>query len=554
MDLNPPLTRPQAVFALACALLIPGCSASIETDATRIAPLLPGMGDHHFEITTSSEEAQRYFDQGLVLAYGFNHGEAARSFRQAIELDSQCAMCQWGLSLVLGPNINSTMDPADLPEAHAAMLASVELAPAATEREQGYINALATRYRPDWQDDRSDLDAAYANAMREVYEAHPEDPDAGALFAEALMDTTPWDYWLDDGEPKAVTTEFLAVLEDVLAKDPDHPGAHHFYIHAVEAVHPDKGIVSAEKLAHLVPGAGHLVHMPSHIYIRVGRYQDAVDANVAAIASDDDYVTACHAQGLYPLAYMPHNRHFLWAAATFAGQGEVAITAAEEMAYKIDRQTMREPGLGTLQHFWVTPLYAYTSFGKWEKALSAAEPAEDLLYPRGVWHYARAMAMIRTDRLDEAQQELDALSAIAADPALESITVWDINTSAALMAIAREVVSGELAAARRQWDRAVAHLERGVELEDALNYDEPPPWHAPVRRNLGAVLLNASRIQEAEAVYRDDLVKFPANGWSLFGLRQSLTEQHRDAEAAQVAEALETAFEHADIVLTRSRL
>jgi tetratricopeptide (TPR) repeat protein len=554
MHLNPHLPRPQNALILMTMLLVLGCSASVDVGSSRIAPLLPGMGEHHFEISTSSEEAQQFFDQGLVLAYGFNHGEAARSFRQAIELDPECSMCHWGLSLTLGPNINSTMDPADLPEAYEALTSAVGLASTATPREKAYIEALSERYVSEWNDDRGALDVAYAEAMRSVYEAFPHDPDAGALYAEALMDTTPWDYWLEDGEPKPVTAEFLAVLEDVLATDADHPGAHHFYIHAVEAVHPQKGIVSAEKLAQLVPGAGHLVHMPSHIYIRVGRYQDAVAANEAAIAADDEYVTACHAQGLYPLAYMPHNRHFLWASASFAGQGAVAVKAAQEMAAKIDQDKMREPGLETLQHFWVTPLYAYTRFGRWDETLAAPEPAEDLIYPRGVWHYARAMAMIRTEQLDAAQEELDALAAFAADPALESITLWDINTTAALLAIATEVVSGELAAGRRQWDRAIAHLERGAELEDDLNYDEPPPWHAPVRHNLGAVLLQAGRVTEAEAVYRTDLETFPANGWSLYGLRQSLTEQHRDSEAAQVAQELETAFEHADVVLTRSRV
>lgn len=546
------LSRALLPLAAAFTLVTIGCGAP--SDEARIAPKLSGMGDHHFEITTDSEEAQQFFDQGLTLAYGFNHAEAARSFQQASALDPECAMCFWGQSLVLGPNINSTMDPAALPEAYEAMLRAAELAAKASPREQAYIDALLERYRPEWEDDRSGLDTAYAEAMREVWRTYPGDPDAGALYAEALMVTTPWDYWLEGGEPKPVTTEFLGVLEETLALDPDHPGAHHFYIHAVEAVHPEKGLTSAEKLARLVPGAGHLVHMPSHIYIRVGRYQDAVASNVAAIAADDDYVTACHAQGLYPLAYMPHNRHFLWAAATFAGQGELAVTAATEMAATIDQETMREDGLGTLQHFWITPLYAMTRFGHWEGILAATEPDEDLLYPRAVWHYARAIALTRLERLDEAEAELQALEALAADPALEAITVWDINTTASLMAIAVEVASGELAAARQRWDTAISHLERGVELEDALNYDEPPPWHSPVRQILGAVLLKAGRIVEAEAVYRADLEVFPDNGWSLYGLRQTLTEQHRDAEAAEVAMRLEAAFAKADVVLTSSKI
>lgn len=368
------------------------------------------------------------------------------------------------------------------------------------------------------------------------------------------MDTTPWDYWLEDGQPRPVTEEFLAVLEDVLEIDPDHPGAHHFYIHAVEAVHPEKGLASAARLPDLVPGAGHLVHMPSHIYIRVGRYQDAVAANEAAIAADDDYVTTCHAQGLYPLAYMPHNWHFLWSSATFAGQGEKAIRAARQMAAKTDQEAMREEGYGTLQHYWVTPLYALTRFGRWEEILAEPAPAEDLVYPRGVWHYARAMALIKTGSLDEAQDEIERLEAIVADPALETITVWDINGTRELLTIAVEVAKGEHAAAGRRWDSAISHLERGVELEDALNYDEPPPWYAPVRQILGAVLLDAGRIVEAEAVYQADLERFPENGWSLYGLRRALTEQHRDSEAAEVAVRFASAWEQADVELTSSRI
>jgi tetratricopeptide (TPR) repeat protein len=536
----------------AALMVVTGCSG-VQT-AERIAPLLDGMGDHHFAITTESEEAQRFFDQGLVLAYGFNHGEAARSFRQAIALDDECAMCQWGLALVLGPNINSTMDPVDHPEAWGALSRARELADGSTEREQAYIRALGSRYAAEWEDDRTTLDAAYADAMREVWREYPDDADAGTLFAESLMDTTPWDYWLEGGQPKAVTEEFLAVLEDVLELDPNHPGAHHFYIHAVEAVHPEKGLESATRLATLVPGAGHLVHMPSHIYIRVGRYQDAVEANEEAIAADDEYVTTCHAQGLYPLAYMPHNWHFLWASASFAGQGAKAVRAAREIAARTDQETMREEGYGTLQHYWVTPLYALTRFGYWEEILAEPEPSDDLVYPRGVWHYARAMALLKADRPDEALAEIEALEAIVDDPALETVTVWDINGTRELLAIAVEVARGELAATRRRWATAIAHLRRGVELEDALNYDEPPPWYAPVRQILGAVLLEAGQVAEAEAVYRADLERFPDNGWSLYGLRQALTEQHRDSEAAQVAGALERAFEHADVVLTSSRI
>ncbi len=542
-------------LAAGLAILL-GCGgASRPADpSARLAPSLDGLGNHHCEITTDSSEAQRFFDQALVLAYGFNHAEAHRSFQEAARLDPECAMCYWGQALVLGPNINAAMEAADVPVAWAALARARELAAGASEKERALIGALEARYAEQPPEDRSLLDVAYAAAMREVHQAYPEDNDVATLFAEALMDTTPWDYWREDGRPKPELEEVLAALEPVFERQPDHPGANHLYIHAVELGRPEAGLAAAERLADAVPGAGHLVHMPSHIYIRVGRYHEAVAANERAVAADEGYVTACRKQGLYPLAYMPHNRHFLWASATLAGESEVALSAADSVAERQDAQAMRQEGLGMIQHFWVTPLYARVRFGRWDEILAYAEPAADLVYPRGVWHYARGMALTRLERLDDAAVELDRLTAIAADPILETVTVFDINTTAALLAVAREQLAGELALARGDSAVGIERLEAAVELEDGLYYDEPPPWHASVRHYLGAALLELGRPAEAERVYRDDLDEFPDNGWSLFGLRESLAARGRVEEAEAVDARFQEAWKHADLTLTSSRL
>lgn len=552
-------TTIRSVLPLVLLLTVTALTWSCTTDSSghdddRIAPLLEGMGDVHHPITTDDSMAQRYFDQGLVLAWGFNHAEAARSFREAARRDPECAMCYWGEALVLGPNINAAMPDEHGPKAYAALQQAQKHAPSATEREQAYIEALSSRYAEDPPDDRSSLDRAYADAMKELVRQYPEDLDAQALYGEALMDTTPWDYWQDNGTPKPVTDTILSTFEEVLQDRPNHVGANHLYIHAVEAEHPERGVKSAERLEDLVPGAGHLVHMPSHIYIRVGRYHDASLANERAIEADQEYVAQCHAQGLYPVAYVPHNYHFLWATATMEGRGQRAIEAAQSMAAKIDTAEMREPGLGTLQHYWITPLYAQVRFGKWNAILDREKPAEDLVYPTAVWHYARAMASLRTGQLDQAEQELDRLNERVDHPELEEVTVWDINTTAHIMRVASKTVAGELAAARGELEAAIRHLEAGVDLEDDLNYDEPPSWHHPIRQTLGAIYLKADRPQDAERVYRQDLERFPNNGWSLYGLAKSLRAQGKTSEADAVERQFRDAWQHADVTLTSSRI
>ncbi len=516
------------------------------------APLLTGMGEHHHEISTKSTQAQRYFDQGLVLAYGFNHAEAARSFREAIKLDPQCAMCNWGLAYVLGPNINAKMEDDAVPESYAAMQQAVKLADNSTKLEQAYISALATRYTDKPVEDRSALDLAYAEAMEKVAQKYPNDMDAATIYAEALMDTMPWDYWTEEQKPKPKAQKVLDTLESILEQEPDHPGANHLYIHAVEAVKPQKAIAAADRLGSLVPGSGHLVHMPSHIYIRVGRYHDAAVANEKAIAVDKDYVAQCHAQGIYPLAYMPHNHHFLWFAATMEGNSKIATEAGKNVAGMVDPQMMREPGMGTLQHFSVVPLFTMIRFGQWDRILAVPQPEADLKYPTGIWHYARGLAFNAKGKIAEARQELEALDLLAHDLELETVTIWDINTTQDILKVATEVLTGEIALQEGKYPRAIAHLRQAVRLEDALNYDEPADWSTPARQYLGAALLQAKRYSAAEKTYREDLAIYPDNGWSLYGLSKSLQAQGKDKEANNIQQQFASAWQYADVQLTAS--
>jgi tetratricopeptide (TPR) repeat protein len=530
------MSKPSLSAACLTLLLASPLAAPVQADGDSqpIAPRLAGLGPHHHPITTASPEAQRFFDQGLILSFGFNHREAARSFRQAQALDPACAMCYWGEALVLGPNINAGMDAADNPRAYEAVQRALVLAGKVSAPERAYIEALAKRYAKAPPDDRSPLDRAYAEATGEVARRFPEDTDAASLYAEALMDTMPWAYWEADGTPKPATVTLLATLERVLAAAPDHPLANHLYIHAVEKVHPERGVAAADRLGDLVPGAGHLVHMPGHIYIRVGRYADAVAANEKAVLADNAYIAQCHAQGLYPVAYVPHNHHFLAAAASFIGDKEKALAASLHIRDHQDTKLMRQPGYATLQHYWSMPYFAWVRFGQWDALLPEPAPAEDLIYPNGIWNYARGLAQIRTGDLDGAAASLQRLTAIADDPEMAATRLWEINTMAQILGIAREVLSGELALARGASGEAIQHLQTAVRLEDALTYVEPSDWCVPARHNLGAALLASGRAPAAEAVYRKDLEVYPANGWSLAGLAQSLRAQGKTAEADQV--------------------
>ena len=523
-------------------------------DAERTAPLLEGLGDLHWPISTDSELAQRYFDQALTLAYGFNHLEAERSFREAARLDDDCAICFWGAALVLGPNIN---DPVPTPEREVQAFETLGEASArlqrASEKERALVEALQTRYAAAPPSDRSSLDLAYAEAMRSVARRFPDDLQIQTLFAEAMMDTMPWAYWTEDAQPKPLTQDVFDTLDFVLERDPDHPGANHFYIHAVEQEQPERGVKPADNLRRVVPGAGHLVHMPSHIYIRVGRYHDGSLANELAIEADNDYVTQCRAQGIYPVAYVPHNHHFLWATTTMEGRSADALAAARHTAQHVDRSLIREPDMGMLQHFSAIPYYALVRFGKWEEILREPPPDADLLYPTAVWHYARGIAYARERKLEEATRELRQVRAIAADSRLKEIRIWGLNPTSSLAKIATAVLQAEIAAAHNDIKTAVAQLRKAIAIEDGLIYGEPPDWFYPVRHNLGAILLEAGRPRAAEKVYREDLSRFPENGWSLFGLAESLRAQGKKKEADEAQRRFEIAWQHADVAITASR-
>ncbi len=516
-------------------------------------PLYDGLGSHHMEIATAEPLAQRYFDQGLALAYGFNHAEAIRSFQAAAELDPACALCQWGIAFALGPNINGAMDQESGLAAYRAVRRARDLAGPASPFERGLIEALARRYGADAPAERGALDGAYATALEGLAARFPADANVAVLAADALMNLTPWDYWVDGETLRPHTARAGALLERAMELDPQNAGACHMYVHLMEERQPDRAVACAEKLPSLMPGVGHIVHMPGHIYIRVGRYVDAMEANIHAVHADEEVLPDQSSDGVYALAYYPHNYHFLWFAASMAGAGERAIEAARKTADNVNRDLMRKPGMEALQHYLVTPLYAAVRFGRWRDILAEPAPPSDLVYPTGVWRYARALAYTALDDLGAAERELDALRELARDPALADQLIWGLNPMSAVLEIATAVVEGEMAVRRGDFDLAVKRLEDAVAVETTLLYDEPPTWHLPVRHNLGAVLLEAGRAADAERVYRANLEVFRENGWALAGLREALLAQGKADEAAAVEARLEVAWREADVDITGSR-
>jgi tetratricopeptide (TPR) repeat protein len=514
--------------------------------------LLEGLPPAHHPITTTSGEAQRYFDQGLILVYGFNHEAAIRSFEEALRLDPRCAMCRWGIALALGPNINRPMGPEAATRAWAESQRALEAADGATPRERAYIEALAMRYAERPPESRGGLDLAYADAMRHVHEADPSDLDAATLFAESLMDLYPWNYWTDDGEPRAHTPELLRVLEGVLERTPEHVGANHLYIHAVEEFFPEKGVPAADRLKGLAPDSGHLVHMPSHIYWRVGRYEEAADINVRAAAADERYFSWCGPDAFYRAAYYPHNVHFLWAAASAEGRRELAIGTARKLA-AATRDGLDEAPF--TQEFVAIPMLTLARFGEWDAVLGEPVPDEGRVYLAGISSYTRGLAHVRRGDLDRAADALAELERHGARPEAEALILAGGTSSArTLLSIGAAHLEGELAAARGDVDAAVAALERATEVHDGLAYMEPPPWYASPRLALGSLLLRMGESERAVEVYREDLEQYPRNGWALFGLQEGLAASGMDAEAAWARSGFEQAWARADLELTRSSL
>ncbi|MGR9085650.1 MAG: tetratricopeptide repeat protein [Gammaproteobacteria bacterium] len=536
-------------------LALTGCQSAQTTPESGVPAFMPELGKHHYPITTSAPAAQRHFDQGLILTFGFNHAEAARSFQKAYELDPNCALCYWGEALVLGPNINAPMDPAAAPKAFDLVHKALAVTDGASDKEKALIQALSKRYAKAAPDDRSPLDKAYAASMRDVSRRFPDDAVIASLFAEALMDLHPWNFWSKEGEARPWTAEIVSTLEHALQLDAENPLANHLYIHALEASpHPEKALPSARRLPSLAPGSGHLVHMPAHIFIRTGHYRDAILANQAAVRVDRGYLSHDHAESIYTLAYVPHNHHFLWAAAIKTGRRALAMEAAVDTARHVNRDMLRTPGFsGTLQHFQLIPLYTRALFGDWDAILKEPAPAPDLLYPTGIWHYARGLALVRQGKKDAAAQELAKLEQTIASPAIANLTVFDLNPVKSLLQIGADLLLGELAAHERDFDSAVAHLQKAVKLEDDLNYTEPKDWYLPPRQVLGSVLLAMGRPAEAEKAYRQDLAYHPQNGWSLFGLLRTLREQGNNNEADSVQKQFDEVWSDADVTLTDTR-
>jgi tetratricopeptide (TPR) repeat protein len=512
-------------------------------------PLFEGLGRHSRRVTTTSPDAQRYFDQGLAFLYAFNHDEAIRAFRQAAEIDPQCAMAYWGVALANGPHINnSAVDDAHAKAALDALSRAREFTRQASPAERALIDALGARYAVPQPADRKPLDQAYADAMKQVQKAYPEDPDAGPLYAEALMDLRPWDLWKADGTPQPGTQEVVTLLEQILVRNPYHPLANHLYIHAVEASPlPEKADPAANRLRDLQPGLGHLVHMPSHIDVRRGRWDAAAIANEKAIAADAKYRERAPDQGFYRL-YMAHNRHMLAFAAMMQGQSEKALSAVQALVAEMPPDWVRE-NAGIADGFAGMPVEVMMRFGRWDEILAMPEPAEYLPIARAMRLHARGVAYAAQGKKAEARAEQTAF--LDAKTKVPDSAYVGNNKASDILGIAEHLLAGEILYREGKADRAIAELKEAVKREDALRYDEPPDWIQPVRHALGAMLIRANRPEAAAVVYREDLRRLPENGWSLFGLAKALKMQKSD-DAAEFQDRFSRVWANADVKLSSS--
>jgi len=513
-------------------------------------PVFTGLGGVHHAISTRSAEAQRFFDQGLRLAYAFNHDEAARSFEKAAAIDSTCAMCWWGVGLVKGPNINMPMSVEAEQQAAAAVERARSLSAHATDAERAYIGALSKRYDLPAGENRAGRDSAYADAMRALMKEYPADDDAAVLCAESLMDLRPWNLWTVGGDAQPGTPEIVSILERVMKRAPKHTGALHLYIHTLEASpHPERAEVAADRLAKLVTEAGHLIHMPSHIYLRVGRYDDAERLNARAVKVDRDYIGKWNINTIYRYMYYPHNIHMRWSALCSQGRSKEAFAAAAELAKAVPFDAVRQM---QPMEFFRAPVYTtMVRFGRWEDALREPAPPAEFRVTSAVWHYARGMAHAEKRDFPAATASRDSIAAIAA--VLPEGTYFGLNAAAPVLRFVATHLEGEIAARSGKTDEAIALLTRAAGMQDSLQYDEPPPLPLQARQALGDVLLLAGRADDAARVYQEDLKRFPENGWSLFGVAQA-TRAQKKTTAAKTADArFKKAWAKSDIVLRGSR-
>ena len=543
------ITGRVALCVMLClSLSVVALAEAAERAASRV-PLFDNLGSLHHPITTRSQEAQRYFDQGLRLVYAFHHEEAIRAFEEAARRDPSAAMAYWGIALALGPNINAGMDKTDERRAWEALQKARSYSGNVTPAEQAYIHAVSKRYSLKGPT-RAALDKAYADGMRVLWKQFPEDPDAGALFAEALMDLHPWDLWTVNGKPKSGTEEIVSTLEAVLAGAPNHPGACHYYIHAVEASStPERALACAERLPGLMPGAAHLVHMPAHIHMRLGRYHEAAEHNTRAADIDRRYLAGRASTGEEAEGYYRHNLHFLWASLIMEGRSAEAMKVARQLMGTMTEAQVRQDS--SQESYLPVPLWTMIRFGRWESLLQELPPPNIFRLKQAVWRLGRGMALVASGRVPGAEGEHAALTVLAKRFARNRTN--EERTERALIQIAERLLAGEIAVHHKHYDAAVTALREAVTLEDALPYSEPPFWPIPVRHYLGVALQKAGQIQEAESVYRDDLIKHPHNGWAEYGLMQSLRAQRKDREANEVEKQWKRAWAHADVNLVASR-
>ena len=507
------------------------------------ARLMTGLGAHHHPVTTNNPEAQKFFDQGLTLVYAFNHEEAARSFKRAAELDPKLAMAWWGYALAVGPNYNEpAIDPARMKAAVEAVQKAQSLVAGASDLERAYIAAISKRFTLEANPDVKKLGAAYSAAMREVSRHFPDDLDAATLYADSLMNVQPWQLWSRDGQPLGRTEEIVAVLESVLRRDPQHIGANHLYIHAVEASRtPERALPSAERLGRLAPAAGHLVHMPGHIYLRTGDYAEAAKVNIEAANADRQYIKATGADGAYPAMYFSHNLHFQVESFNRTGQFSEAQRAARELEQNAQQHLKAMP---MVEGFLPSPIFVLLRFAKWDDILKLPEPDQSMAMTRTVWHYARGVAAAEKGNLAEAEREQKIFAEIIRK--MPGETPFGLNTAASVLKIAEHSLAARMAWAKGDKKAAIEAWRHAVAAQDALNYDEPPGWYYPVRESLGAALLRAGEAAAAEQVFRADLEHNPRNGRSLFGLLESLKAQGKTGAAKLVQREFETAWRQAD--------
>jgi len=541
-----------AASAAAKAPPAPAVPASVVAIAQG-AQLFDDLGTHTRPVGTASPEAQRYFDQGLRLAYGFNHDEATRSFARAAELDPGCAPCFWGVAWTLGPNYNVPMLPDRAQAAWDALQAARERAARARPVEQALITALVSRHKGAQPLDppaQQPLNEAFAAAMREVARTFAEDDDVQVIFAESLMDVNPWHLWTLEGKAAPGTEEIVTTLEKVLARNTAHPGANHYYIHAVEAsAKPEQAVPSAERLAAQMPGAGHIVHMPAHIFQRVGRYADASEANRRAVRADEAYLSRTRAPGYYPM-YLGHNHGFLAYSASMLGRSEESLRAAREATKAIPPGMLdMMPGM---DFFAAEHLLVMVRFGKWKEILAEPRPPEKYPTLTGLWLHARGMALASTGKSTEALATMRELRALATKIPPEVLAGQ--NPASAMCRLGADAIEARVAERSRKWKPALAAWQRAVTQEDGFAYNEPADWFYPMRHYLGAALLDARKPREAEAVFREDLKRNPGNGWALYGLTASLAAQGKKDEAAATRKKFEEAWKQADITLTRAAL